>query len=233
MGLFEVDPKHRKQALDTLIKESAPTSDFFLMLLMSVVIVTVGLLINNASIIIGGMLVAPLLYPILALGMSVVLADTNMMRRSIYVIVKSIVLSLVIAGAISLFFIGLLDKESLLQSEILDRAHPSLAYLLVSIAAGVAAAFAFTKKELSEALPGIAVSVALIPPIAVMGIGFAFVNWGIITGALGLFGLNLLGIVFASFIVFSFMNYHDQRRDAAKFIAKEEKELEKEENGEL
>lgn len=228
MALFKVDPPQRKQALDTLIKESAPTSDFFLMLLMSVVIVTVGLLINNASIIIGGMLVAPLLYPILGLGMSVVMADTNMMKRAIYVIVKSIVLSLIISAVIALFFIGLIDKESLLNSEILDRARPSLAYLLVSIAAGVAAAFAFTKKELSEALPGIAVSVALIPPIAVMGIGFAFINWSMIAGALGLFGLNLLGIVFASFIVFSFMNFHDQRRDAASMIAKEEKQMEKE-----
>ncbi len=94
--------------------------------------------------------------------------------------------------------------------------------------AGLAGSFALVKPQLSETLPGIAISVALIPPIAVVGIGLARFNWEIISGSLLLFLVNAIGVVFASMMTFSLMNFYVKRHEADKVVKKEDKKIEKE-----
>ena len=96
-----------------------------------------------------------------------------------------------------------------------------------------AASFARLNEDLSDTLPGIAISVALIPPLAVVGIGAVQLSWTIVSGALGMFLLNAIGIIFASMLVFSLMNLYAERPTAAKTLKKEEKALEDEKKGEV
>ena len=129
------------------------------------------------------------------------------------------------AAIITVFF----SSQFELNHEIISRTELSFAYAAVAIIAGFAASFAHTKPQLSDTLPGIAVSVAIIPPLAVIGIGIAKVNWSIISGAFLMFLINILGIIFASMVTFSLMHLYVKRKVAAEAIKESTEIIEKEE----
>lgn len=221
--LFTLTVGERKEAVDDLIDASAPNGDFFLLLVLSVVIVVSGLLINNVAVIIGGMVVAPLLSPILGMAMGVVLADFKLIRRSSRTMVISALLVFAFSIVMTLFY-----PSRGLNSEIMSRSTASLAHLIIAIASGIAASFALAKPRISATLPGIAVSVALLPPLAVTGVGVAFVNWELMIGSLTLFLVNFIGIVLASTVVFSLHGFYPVRKQAEVLLKQEEKEIVKE-----
>ena len=128
------------------------------------------------------------------------------------------------AAAIVTLFAG--SQEYGLTNEVLLRTEVSLSYAAISIIAGLAASFALINPKLNESLPGIAISVALIPPLAVIGIGVAYLNWYVISNALILFLINIGGIIFASMLVFTLMNFYVRRKVAQVSIAKDEQEIE-------
>ena len=215
-SLFKLTAEDRRAAIDKLVAGAAPGSEFYLLLILSTVIVTLGVLLDSAAVVIGGMLVAPIIAPILSLSMSIVMADIKLLIQSGKVLIISMSLVLIIALIISLAFVQLEAN-----AEILSRVQSSVAYLIVAIAAGVAAAFAFARPKLSEAIPGIAVTVALLPPLVVSAIGIPLGDFSITVRSLGLFGLNFIGIVFAAMIIFSFMGFYGQREQAVKKLEKE------------
>lgn len=106
------------------------------------------------------------------------------------------------------------------------RTDVSLSYAAISIIAGLAASFALINPKLNESLPGIAISVALIPPLAVMGIGLAYWDWQVLSRSFVLFLVNIGGIIFASMLVFSLMNFYVKRKVAHVSIVKDEIEIE-------
>lgn len=209
--LLNVTQERRKTAIDQLILDSSPDADFFLLLILSILIVVPGLLINNAAVIIGGMVVAPLLSPILSLALGVVLSDFKLIGRSLRTLAISLGVIALFAAIIALFY-----TEHPAGSEIQSRSSASVTYLIIAIASGVAAAYALIDEQLTARLPGIAVSVALLPPVAVAGIGIAYGNINLITGSLAQFGLNLIGIVFSSMILFSLMGFYPVRKEVEK-----------------
>ena len=98
----------------------------------------------------------------------------------------------------------------------------------LALAAGFAGSFALVKPQLNETLPGIAISVALIPPIAVTGIGISVLNLAIITGSILLFVVNAIGIVLSGMTTLSLMNFYVERTQAIKTVEKEDKKVEQE-----
>lgn len=215
----------KSKAIEKLICDSAPRADFFLMTLLSILMATFGLLINSVAVVIGSMLVAPLLSPILSLSMGVVMADFKLISRSFYTILKSMAFGIAAAAIITLFFSSRLEEAG---QALVYNMEPSLIYAAIGIVAGLAASFALVKPQLSETLPGVAVSVALIPPLATVGIGIANFNWNIISNAFMLFVVNIIGIALASIVIFSLMNLYLKRRVAREAIEKEDKIIEKE-----
>jgi uncharacterized hydrophobic protein (TIGR00271 family) len=218
--IFAITQQERKEAIDSLIEQSSPKFDFFLLLTLSIFIVVPGLFLNNAAIIIGAMVVAPLLSSILSLALGVTIADFNLIIRSFRTFIVAIVIVVIASFIMALFYHG-----AGMNGEILARSSPSLSYLLVAIASGIAASFAQVKPNMSATLPGIAVSVSLLPAIAVTGIGIGFGDLSLITGSLALFGLNLLGIVFSAIVVFSLFGFYIARKESEKKLEEEEKEL--------
>lgn len=169
------------------------------------------------------MLVAPILFPIMGLSMGIVMVDSKLIWRSIKTLLQSMGLAIFAATIVTLFTAS---QEYGLTNEVLARTEVSLAYAAISIIAGLAASFALINPKLNESLPGIAISVALIPPLAVIGIGIAYLNWYVISKALLLFLINIGGILFASMLVFTLMNLYVRRKVAQVSIAKDEKEIE-------
>ena len=223
LSLFNnLEEKDKSSAIENLIDHSTPSKDFFLMMILSILMATFGLLINSSAVIIGSMLIAPMLYPVLSLALGVTISDPKLISRSFYVILKSLAYGIAASALITLFFSY---KDYGMTEEITSRAHPTLAYAGIAIIAGLAASFAVVKPKIGEVLPGIAISVALMPPLAVTGIGVAHFNWEIISGSFTMFLVNAAGIIFSAIIVFSLMNLYIKRNVAKMAIKKEEQKL--------
>jgi len=194
------------------------------MILLSILMATFGLLIDNTAVIIGSMLIAPMLYPILGISLGVVMSDGKLISRSFYTVIKSTIISVI--GAILVTWLFGADIE--LGREFFSRTEPTIIYATIAFISGLAASFALVKPDLSETLPGIAISVSLIPPVAAVGIGIARFDWVLASGALIMFLINIAGIIFASMTVFSLMNLYVKRTIVTKIIAREREEMEKE-----
>jgi uncharacterized hydrophobic protein (TIGR00271 family) len=218
-NIFAITQQERKQAIDSLIEQSSPKFDYFLLLTLAIFIVVPGLFLDNASIIIGAMVVAPLLSSILSLALGVTIADFDLIIRSARAFAIAIAVTIAVSFVMTLFYHG-----ATVNGEIVSRALPSLSYLIVAIASGVAASFALVRPNLSVTLPGIAVSVSLLPAIAVTGIGIAQADAKLITGSLALFGLNLLGIIFSAIVIFSLFGFFVARKESEKKLEQEQQE---------
>ena len=222
--LFNISSKEKIEAVEKLLEHSSPSKDFFLMVVLSVLMATFGLLIDSSTVIIGSMLIAPILYPILSFAIGITMADFSLSSKAAITLTKAASLSVIIALFVTLLFSPSMGNQT---KEILERTKPSLISIAVGVTAGLAAAFAMTKPKLNETLPGIAISVALIPPLAVVGIGLANLDITMASNALLLFLINAAGIIFSASIIFSLMNFYSKREKAIEIIKEEAKEEKK------
>ncbi len=204
---------------DAFERASIPSFGFYFMLSLSTIIATLGLLLNSAATIIGAMIIAPLMNPIITLSYALVASRPKLLKRSFLTLLSGILVAILISF-ITTNYIGI----RVVQSEIIARIHPNLGDLVVGLAAGAAASFAYTRRSFANALPGVAIDVALVPPFSVVGIGLfvgekvtpaAGMSLGgsiLWDGALLLFLTNLVAIVFAASLVFILQAYGDWRR---------------------
>jgi len=213
--------RDKSESIKDLIADSSPRQDFFLMIILSILMATFGLLIDDGAVIIGSMLIAPILSPVLSLSLGIIIADYRLISRSFYTILKSMAFGITSAAIITWLFNSNYHETH----AIISRTEPSMIYAAIAFIAGLAASFARIKPQLSETLPGVAISVALIPPIAVTGIGVARFDWHLISNSFLLFLLNTMGIIFASMIVFSLMNLYIKKRVIDRAIKSEEAAL--------
>ena len=230
ISIFDnITNKDKSGAVDKLITQSTGRQDFFLLVILSVFMATIGVLQNNVAIIIGSMLIAPVLYPIMGIAMGIVMANGQLIYRSLGTLAKSMIVGLAAAIIVTLLqYTPGSGNVFEATSEILLRVHPSLSDVAIAVFAGLAASLAMVKPQLSETLPGVAISVALVPPLAVFGVGIGVRDIVIASNAFILLIINVLGIIFASVMVFSIMNFYVQRTEAKQVIRKEDTKLEKE-----
>ena len=211
----------KQRAVHLLVARATPDFDFFFMITLSVLMATFGLLAGSEAIIIGSMLIAPILYPVLGIALSLSMSDQVLLRQSLWTVAKAIGISFVSAAGAALFFISVHGGTIRETPIIAARTSPSLLLLLVGVIAGVAVVYSLVKPKLSEILPGVAISVALIPPLAAAGIGFAELNMAITLGAFATFFVNVFGIIGAGMITFSLMNVYSLRSVAHETMEKE------------
>jgi len=214
----------KSNAVKQLIESSTPDFDFFLLVILSVLMATFGLIENSPAVVIGSMLIAPILFPILSLSLSVVMSDYKLIGRAGGTLVKALILGLASSFLATLFFGG----SNVITSEVLARTEPTLLSIAIAIVAGFAVAYTLVKPKLSATLPGIAVAVALIPPLAVIGVGLAAFNWAVVSGATVFLLVNVIGIIFASMLTFSLMDLYQKRNIAATTADTADKEAQKE-----
>ena len=181
---------------------SVPSFSFHFMLGLSAIIATLGLLANSAAVIIGAMIVAPLMGPIVGMAYSTAMGNRKLLRRSSLTVLKGILLTIGVSW-LAASIIGL----DTVDSEIMSRVKPTLIDFGIAMAAGAAGAFANTRRSISTAMPGVAIAVALVPPLSVVGIGMAQGEGDIAFGALLLFLTNLTCIIFFGSLVFLFQSY--------------------------
>lgn len=189
-------------AYSELRETSEPDRGYFVMMAISAVIATLGLFLDSVAVIIGAMLIAPLMSPVLATGLAVARGDPAFLRDTLRAVAQGTFVAVLCAAAVAI-----LAPEITPGKEILGRMRPNLFDLGVAFASGVAGAYTFSSKDLSAMLPGVAIAAALIPPLGVVGIGVGFGHHEMIWGAALLFLANLIAIAFggaATFIALGF-----------------------------
>jgi len=181
---------------------SVPSFSFHFMLMLSAIISTLGLLANSVAIVIGAMIIAPLMGPIIGMAFSVAMGNRKLLRRSSFTLLKGVILTV---GA-SWLTTSIIGFEAV-NSEILSRTNPTLIDFGIAMAAGLAGAFTQTRRSISDAIPGVAIAVALVPPLSVIGIGLSMGEKSIALGSFLLFLTNLICIIFFGSLVFLFQSY--------------------------
>ncbi len=183
--------------------------NYLVLVLSSCIIATLGLLMNSPAVIIGAMIIAPLMMPLRGLAFAALEANLEMFIQSLTTIGVGTLAAVVIAWLVGRVF-DLPASE--FGAEILSRTEPNLADLFVALAAGAVSGFAKIRPRISDALAGTAISVALMPPLCVVGITLAQGKWGASGGAFLLYFTNLLGIILACIVVFAWGGYYLDRR---------------------
>jgi uncharacterized hydrophobic protein (TIGR00271 family) len=164
-------------------------------LVFAIVIASVGLDVNSTAVIIGAMLISPLMGPIVGLGFALATSDVPLLRLSLRNLVSATLLAVL---ASTLYFaVSPLDDA---RSELLARTRPTLYDVVIALFGGGAGAVAVTRKGAKgNAVPGVAIATALMPPLCTAGYGLAQRNHAYVTGALELFLINALFIGLATY----------------------------------
>ena len=196
--------KRRNEIIENIRVAASPGFDYFFLVILSGAIATLGLVNDSAAVIIGAMLVAPLMSPILGVGLGSITADTTLARNSATALIRGAVLSVILSALLTLSNIYLPFVPSLIEipHEVLTRTQPTPNDLIIALAGGLAAAYSLAQPHLSAALPGVAIATALMPPLSTIGIGIALGRWDIAGGAALLFLTNAVTIAFAATLVF-------------------------------
>tara|TARA_B100000475_G_scaffold21634_1_gene15025 strand:+ start:213 stop:1340 length:1128 start_codon:yes stop_codon:yes gene_type:complete len=207
----------RQELYEARIASSKPSPGFFVLLLCAAIIATLGLISNSAAVVIGAMIVAPLMDPILSLAFALSISNNKLAKRSLLTVVIG-VLTVITTSAL---LASLLDVSEV-NREMTSRTAPNLIDLGIAVAAAVAGSFSMTRERLSNSLAGVAVAVALVPPLCVCGIGLSMgkevvavfgrgtvagITNQISEGSFLLFLANLIGITVASLFVFLVQRY--------------------------
>lgn len=194
--------------VNDLVDSSSPGIDYFILIILSCTIATFGLLTDSAAVIIGAMLVAPLMSPILSLSMASISGLSRLFRRSLLAVLQGAGTAIILSAVIAFFSYRLpFGLQVQIPGEVLARTSPSSIDLGIALAGGAAAAYALAHPRLTAALPGVAIATALMPPLCTVGIGIAFSNSSIIFGALLLFITNMVAISFAGIVTFALMGF--------------------------
>ncbi|MEA3492423.1 MAG: TIGR00341 family protein [Campylobacterota bacterium] len=201
--LFRHASTEQYSALFTNLRNEGSVSRVFVVLLiLATVIATLGLFINSSSVIIGAMLLAPLMQPIVSLSMGVLRQDEMLCKSALRTVLIGMMITLMTA-----MLVAYLTPIRELSSEMASRLSPTLLDMLVAIASGVAAAYVKNDEKILSSLAGVAIAVALVPPLAVSGIGLGWGEWSMFMQSLLLFITNLIGIVLAGSITFLVLGY--------------------------
>jgi uncharacterized hydrophobic protein (TIGR00341 family) len=176
--------------------------NFYLLVVLSTIVATIGLIENNIAVVIGAMVITPLLGPNLALSLGTALGDAALMRKS----ARTLFVGILLAVALSAVF-GALWPSPLNSHELMSRTYASLDSILLALASGAAAALSLTT-GLSGVLVGVMVAVALLPPAATLGIMLGDGNPSLAMGAGLLLAINIVCVNLASKIVFFLKGIH-------------------------
>ncbi len=186
---------------DGLMRESRLSLNYLVLVMGSCVIATLGLLSNSAAVIIGAMIIAPLMLPIRGIAMGALEGNFRLFHTGLYSVGMGTGVALVISC-----LLGWLVSPGW-GSEIMARTQPTLLDLGIALAAGGVGAFARVRVQVADSLAGVAIAVALMPPVCVMGLGLSQLDWNVSLGAGLLYLTNLLGIALACMVTFLLLGY--------------------------
>ncbi|WP_338430256.1 DUF389 domain-containing protein [Synechococcus elongatus] len=215
-------PRHSPSDIDRVCRElernirrsSGLTQSYLFLVVTSASVATLGLLANSVAVIIGAMLIAPVLQPLRGLALAGANGSLRLLKRA----GLSLIVAIVVAITLS-WFLGRLVALPEYGSEVLARTNPNLLDLGVAVVAGSVAAYASVKHNLSDAIAGTGIAVALMPPLATVGLTLAQGDWQASGGAMLLFLTNVVGIILAAIVTFKLMGVTRQKTSRGLYLS--------------
>lgn len=190
-------PRDQRVSLVDRIQSSSQWNvDFIALLCMSTIIASGGLIMDSAAVVIGAMLVAPLMTPLLGTGLSITQGNFVLFRNTLQTVFKGFLLAFVIG-----WLIGAVAAKEVTR-EMSARGNPRVLDIIVGMVGGIAAAYASGRPNLLSALPGVAIAAALVPPIATAGLATWLGDTSLAGRAALLFFTNIVAIVLGTWLTF-------------------------------
>ena len=218
-------PENQRRTLDELSEDldlrsgdtRAKQSAFWTMLVLSAVIATAGVLADSTATVIGAMIIAPLSTPIM--GIALGLVKRERIRAGRFVFWGAVVVVLV--GVIAALVVPDIDVHT--NDQITSRTSPTVVDLIAAIATGLAGAVGLSRRDVAAVLPGVAIAISLVPPLAVVGICLGEGDLPLALGALLLFVSNLVSMVIAGTVLFAALGYSAEADQEARRVGAERK----------
>ena len=205
----------RTEAYVRIRRGARPNTDFFILIALSAIIASLGLIVSSPAVVIGAMLVAPLMSPIVGTGLALVLGDARFLRLALGAVGRGVGLAILVS-----MLAGLLYLNEPLSAELMARTQPSLLDLGIALFSGMAGGYALSRSAAAAALPGVAIAAALVPPLATVGITLTTGYFRESLGAFLLFITNLVAISSATALVFIVLGFRpteaQKKRQAVK-----------------
>lgn len=201
-------PEERHDIVRRVKDDAVLSVRYTTLLALSTIIAAFGLLVDSTAVVIGAMIIAPLMGPILGLSLGMVRGARELQRAAIVAEVVGVALCMAIA-----FLIGLLPYTLGISGEMLARTQPTTFDIGIALASGLAGAYASVNTKVSSTIAGVAISVALVPPLASSGLLFAMGRADLAFGAFLLWFVNFLAIQVAAAGVYSVFGF--SRMDAS------------------
>ncbi|GJM14765.1 MAG: hypothetical protein DHS20C13_00920 [Thermodesulfobacteriota bacterium] len=194
---IKTSPERREAVVKDVTSGSEPGVRFYLLLTTSALIAAFGLIANSTAVIIGAMLVSPLMTPIIGSSLGLVIGDGRLFANSLRSVVVGTVLAILFSS-----LLGFLPLALEATPEMLSRVRPTLLDLFVAVLAGFAGAYAMIDEKVSPALPGVAIAVAIVPPLSNTGICLSLGYYEGAFGSFMLFFANFLSILLVASATF-------------------------------
>ncbi len=195
---------HRQALYSKILYEGPQTARrvirFFTLMGFASVIASMGVLTDSTAVVIGAMLIAPLMTPLMGMAVSLVMGWPTRLKRSAFVAAGGVVFAIAVGALIGLIVPAVIDTTT--NSQILGRSSPTMLDLIIALAAGAAGAYGLSRPDVSDSLPGVAISISLVPPLSVVGIAYSQGDWMAGNGALLLFMTNMLAILIMGGVTF-------------------------------
>jgi uncharacterized hydrophobic protein (TIGR00271 family) len=208
-------PKEKSELLGQLKVGLQARTDFYLMVALAATIAITGLIMNDGSIVLGAMLVSPLMGPIVGIACGIALGNLDLMRRSSASTFKGMALVFGVGVLMTIILPNVQPTD-----QILSRTHPGIFDLLAALAAGAAGAYSLGRKTVAGAIPGVAMSLSLEPPLATAGYGLSTSQFWITGGALLLFFTNLAAIVLSGVGVYLLLGMRPLKKESMYVVGK-------------
>ena len=200
VALTELTIADRISLFDRIEGGARLTTDYIAMMTLSVLIASLGLQADNASVVIGAMLVAPFMTPLIGICLALAQGNLTLMKRSAIATGTGFLVGLCLS-----FVLGLVVPLDELPLEVLSRGNPTLMDLAIAFISGMAAAYAVSRKSVAEAIVGVAIAAALVPPLSCVGIMLGNGHLLEAEGAFILLVTNLAAISLGAFVMFRFL----------------------------
>jgi len=173
---------------------------FSMLMIFASIIASMGVVSDSTAVLVGAMLIAPLMTPLMAMALSLVMGWPNRLGRSALVALIGILIAIAIGLMIGLAEFTVIDTVT--NGQITSRSTPTVVDLVIAVAAGAAGAYGLSRPDVSNSLPGVAIAIALVPPLTVVGISYSQGDWDSGNGALLLFLTNAIAILVVGGLMF-------------------------------
>lgn len=204
---FDDRPKRadsREVLYDKILFEGPDTSRrvirFVVLMSFASVIASMGVINDSTAVVIGAMLIAPLMTPLMGMAISLVMGWPRRLGRATMMAAAGIALAVLIGVLLGQTVPAIIDTTT--NTQILSRTSPTTLDMIVAIAAGAAGAYALSRPDVSDSLPGVAIAISLVPPLTVVGISYSQADWEAGNGALLLYATNMVAILIMGGLTF-------------------------------